>query len=163
MSRHHPAPNSDTMKELILMQAIINAYNLPPKFELAAKALKITTGAVSSRYSRLKKKIEAAGALYPLFDVGPDGKPIKRGRGRPPRKAKLPMSTTETAIVATMEDDEEDDEEMIDAPSTNGKSSGFESKKLDFRMPEDIDVKVKVEDDLNSEEESESLEEEYSE
>ncbi|RVD86455.1 uncharacterized protein DFL_004729 [Arthrobotrys flagrans] len=64
MSRAHPAPDSDTMRELILMQAIINAYNAPPKFDIAAKALGITVKAVSGRYNRLKKKVEQAGVLH---------------------------------------------------------------------------------------------------
>ncbi|KAF3907912.1 hypothetical protein ABW21_db0203148 [Orbilia brochopaga] len=108
----HPAPDSDTMKELILMQAIINAYNLPPKFELASKALGITTKAVSGRYGRLKKKIETAATAFPLFDVDENGKPIKRGRGRPPKRQQI--ARTAPTILADDSEGEaqyEDDEE----------------------------------------------------
>ncbi|KAF3917726.1 hypothetical protein ABW20_dc0100869 [Dactylellina cionopaga] len=112
MSRVHPAPHSDTMKELIIMQAIINAYNLPPKFELAAKALGISVEAASGRYRRLKKKIETANALHPLYDVGSDGQPIKRGRGRPPKRPKIITSIPSPAQnIGEDEDDEEEFEE----------------------------------------------------
>ncbi|KAK6508324.1 hypothetical protein TWF506_010419 [Arthrobotrys conoides] len=126
MSRAHPAPDSDTMRELILMQAIINAYNAPPKFDIAAKALGITVKAVSGRYVRLKKKVEAAGLTNPLYDVGEDGQPIKRGRGRPPKRLKaLVADKVVPAILPQSYDDDEDDTETPETrvvSSTTGSS-----------------------------------------
>ncbi|KAK6349014.1 hypothetical protein TWF730_009774 [Orbilia blumenaviensis] len=99
------------MRELILMQAIINAYNAPPKFDIAAQALGITVKAVSGRYSRLKKKVEEARVLHPLYDVGEDGKPIKRGRGRPPKRPRVPVVNKMMPTVLAPNDDEDGDSE----------------------------------------------------
>ncbi|KAF3092355.1 hypothetical protein TWF569_004919 [Orbilia oligospora] len=131
MSRAHPAPGSDTMRELILMQAIINAYNAPPKFDIAAKALGITVHAVSGRYNRLKKKVEAAGLSHPLYDIGENGQPIKRGRGRPPKRLKTLAS--DKAVSAVLAQDHDDDEDGPEAPgatvvySTTGNSKNAKS------------------------------------
>ncbi|KAK6538921.1 hypothetical protein TWF694_010475 [Orbilia ellipsospora] len=156
MSRHHPAPDSDTMKELILMQAIINAYNLPPKFDLAAKALKITAGAASSRYSRIKKKIEAAGEMYPLYQVGPDGKHLNPRRGRPPKKLKIAVPV-KPLIITQVEDDEnndENDELKIFLNTTKGSGSQM-AKSYDhdeeYEEGEDDDVYRKVKSEFEEE------------
>ncbi|KAJ6261296.1 hypothetical protein Dda_3965 [Drechslerella dactyloides] len=135
MSRPHPAPDSDTMKELILMQAIINAYNIPPKFELASKALKISKDAVASRYSRLKKKIEAAATAYPLYEVDENGNPIKRGRGRPPNRQRFsgPSSAPASNIVAA---EDEDDEETYSTTAETGKGArNAKKRKLNDTKP----------------------------
>ncbi|KAF3909459.1 hypothetical protein AA313_de0202971 [Arthrobotrys entomopaga] len=154
MSRHHPAPDSDTMKELILMQAIINAYNLPPKFELAGKALKITAGAASSRYSRIKKKIEAAGEMYPLYQVGPDGKPLKSRRGRPPKKLRMALPVKPLPVTSVKEDDEDndyddDDEEELGEYLNTSKLRGVSTFKSYNHGNEDADegdfIKIKSE------------------
>ncbi|KAK6526925.1 hypothetical protein TWF281_010121 [Arthrobotrys megalospora] len=148
MSRAHPAPDSDAMRELILMQAIINAYNLPPKFEIAAKALGITVKAVSGRYNRLKKKVELAGVLHPLYDVGEDGQPIKRGRGRPPKRLKVPVSDKVAPKILAPDDDEEDDEEGIPGTqiiqptagaSRGGKTGAKGLVKLEYSLSEGED------------------------
>ncbi|KAK6333336.1 hypothetical protein TWF718_011151 [Orbilia javanica] len=121
------------MRELILMQAIINAYNAPPKFDIAAKALGITVKAVSGRYSRLKKKVEAASLSNPLYDVGEDGQPIKRGRGRPPNRLKNPPISGRVApMVFTQgyendEDDRETPGTKVVSP-TAGASRGVKSE-----------------------------------
>ncbi|KAK6512225.1 hypothetical protein TWF481_001116 [Arthrobotrys musiformis] len=136
MSRAHPAPDSGPMRELILMQAIINAYNAPLKFDVAAQALGITIKAVSGRYNRLKKKVETAGILHPLsYDLGEDGKPIKRGRGRPPKRANLPVPSkaVPTVVMSNCDDDEDDeDPEMAVANSAAGSSQGAKLVKVEY-------------------------------
>ncbi|KAK6354862.1 hypothetical protein TWF696_003993 [Orbilia brochopaga] len=121
------------MRELILMQAIINAYNIPPKFELASKALGITMKAVSGRYGRLKKKIEAAATAFPLYDVDENGNPIKRGRGRPPKRQQFAMAAP---TVLADEGEEEDDEEQISTTFETGKGAkGVKKRKVKEEKP----------------------------
>ncbi|KAF3936750.1 hypothetical protein ABW19_dt0202031 [Dactylella cylindrospora] len=144
-----PPPNSEPMRELILMQAIVNSYNATPKWDAAAKALGLTQKAVIGRYRRLKEKVDAAGKLHPLHDVGPDGKPIKRGRGRPPKNRQFA-----TAKLVSSGDAEQDDEEALEANHNSSTKKLGASKKRKF--DEDSDSEggkgaVKSEDELDEE------------
>lgn len=53
-----------------------------------------------------------------MHAVGPDGQPIRRGRGRPPKVTKQASRTSGKTKEKLVDDDVDDDEDLPDATET---------------------------------------------